>query len=184
MKNLGYYIIENLMSKESCKKFTEKIIAESKLDVSNPRKNFMIHPSIPGNSVYNKEWDPEQEFNKIIKFAENFIKENYDLNKNTFELKRFFFHTMLKGAEIEAHADDGDEYLNKPEDERHYSAVFVLNENYEGGKMFFPNLQTKHKLKEGSLIIFPGDIKRTHGVEEITKGFRVSMPIFFRNYTK
>lgn len=184
MKNLGYYIIEDLMSKESCQKFTKKIIKESKLDLSNPRKNFMIHPSIPGDSVDNKEWDPKQEFNKIIKFAEKFIKEKYDLTKNTFELKRFFFHTMLEGAKIEAHADDGDEYPNKPKDESHYSAVFVLNENYEGGEMSFPNLKTKHKLKEGSLIIFPGDVKRTHEVEIIKKGFRVSMPIFFRNYTK
>lgn len=183
MENLGYYIIENLISQKNCNFFREKILSESKKDISNPRKNFLIHPSIPDNTINSKEWDPNQELNKIIKFAEKFIKNNFKLEENILELKRFFFHTMLEGARIEPHADDGDIYEGKKENEKHYSAVLVLNNDYEGGKMFFPYLKKEHKLKAGSLIIFPGDKKRTHGVETIEKGLRISMPIFFKNYT-
>jgi predicted 2-oxoglutarate/Fe(II)-dependent dioxygenase YbiX len=72
-------------------------------------------------------------------------------------------------------------YPGKPAIEEHYSAILMLNSDYEGGELYFVHHGVEVKLEAGDLIMFRGNAENLHGVREITKGKRINVIIFFRN---
>lgn len=57
--------------------------------------------------------------------------------------------------------------------------IFYINDNYEGGEIYFPNQNLEFKPKAGSGYIFPGDMNYIHGVREIKSGTRYTLPVFW-----
>jgi hypothetical protein len=56
---------------------------------------------------------------------------------------------------------------------KHYTSMLYLNEDYEGGELYFPmHNDFTIKPKTGMLAIFSGDINHPHGVKQITNGTR------------
>lgn len=68
-----------------------------------------------------------------------------------------------------------------PNDFPHYdlSSLFYLNEDYEGGELYFPLQNVKFKPKKGAAYFFPGDKNYIHGVTEIKSGIRYTCPFFW-----
>lgn len=63
---------------------------------------------------------------------------------------------------------------------KNYSTIIYLNEDFEGGELFFPqydNLTLKPEI--GTMICFKGDSKHLHGVKKITSGIRYTISIFW-----
>jgi len=60
-----------------------------------------------------------------------------------------------------------------------YSFVVYLNDNYEGGEIYWPNHKVLLKPKAGSLVIFPSKEPYQHSVKEITKGNKIFIPHFW-----
>jgi hypothetical protein len=69
----------------------------------------------------------------------------------------------------------------KPNDFPHYdlAGLFYLNDDYEGGELYFPEQEIQFKPKAGSAYFFPGDMNYIHGVTEITSGIRYVCPFFW-----
>ena len=182
---MDYYLFEEIIPIETARDFAKIIYTLAEDDIHNPRahfKFFSLQSQLDnGNWGPIFDWDPNHYVSQAISFAEEFIKNNFII-ENSFDLKRCFAHVMDTGAEIEPHIDDGDIYENKPKQEKHYSAVIVLNDDYNGGEFYFTNLNEPVSLSAGSMIIFRGDTLRKHGVTKVTSGYRVSIPIFFRDY--
>jgi hypothetical protein len=59
------------------------------------------------------------------------------------------------------------------------SSLFYLNDDYEGGELYFPLQNIKFKPKRGSAYFFPGDRNYIHGVTEIKSGIRYTCPFFW-----
>jgi Rps23 Pro-64 3,4-dihydroxylase Tpa1-like proline 4-hydroxylase len=59
---------------------------------------------------------------------------------------------------------------------RAYASVIYLNDEYEGGDIYFPRLSARIQPDKGLLLGFRGDFSHEHGVEEITQGVRYTMP--------
>ena len=57
--------------------------------------------------------------------------------------------------------------------------VFYLNDDYEGGELYFPLQGIEFKPKPGAAYFFPGDKNYIHGVRPITKGVRYTAPFFW-----
>ena len=57
--------------------------------------------------------------------------------------------------------------------------VFYLNEDYEGGELFFPLQNIKFKPKARAAYFFPGDKNYIHGVTKVTSGTRFTAPFFW-----
>lgn len=57
--------------------------------------------------------------------------------------------------------------------------VFYLNDDYEGGELYFPLQGIEFKPKPGAGYFFPGDKNYIHGVRPITKGIRYTLPYFW-----
>jgi hypothetical protein len=69
----------------------------------------------------------------------------------------------------------------KPNDFPHYdvAGLFYINDNYEGGDLYFPEQNIQFKPKAGAAYFFPGDKNYIHGVTEITSGARYTCPFFW-----
>jgi hypothetical protein len=69
----------------------------------------------------------------------------------------------------------------KPNDFPWYdlAGLFYLNDDYEGGELYFPNQGIQFKPKAGAAYFFPGDMNYIHGVTEITSGIRYTVPFFW-----
>ena len=73
------------------------------------------------------------------------------------------------------------ENAGKPNDFPWYdiAGLFYLNDDYEGGELYFPNQKIQFKPKAGSAYFFPGDMNYIHGVTPIESGIRYVIPFFF-----
>jgi hypothetical protein len=60
-----------------------------------------------------------------------------------------------------------------------YVGILYLNEDYEGGLLYFPDHKIEISPKTGQFIMFPGGHTNVHGVSEITKGSRYTMVSFW-----
>lgn len=69
----------------------------------------------------------------------------------------------------------------KPNDFPYYdiAGLFYLNDDYEGGELYFPNQGIQFKPKPGAAYFFPGDMNYIHGVTEIKSGIRYVCPFFW-----
>ena len=81
-------------------------------------------------------------------------------------------------ADKELHEGEG---RGKPNDFPYYdiSGLFYLNEDYEGGELYFPNQGIQFNPKAGAAYFFPGDMNYIHGVTEIKSGIRYVCPFFW-----
>lgn len=59
------------------------------------------------------------------------------------------------------------------------SSLFYLNDDYEGGELYFPKQGIQFKPKKGAAYFFPGDMNYIHGVTEIKSGIRYTCPFFW-----
>lgn len=90
----------------------------------------------------------------------------------------------LPGQLQKPHADkelhDGPD-AGKPNDFPWYdlASLFYLNDDYEGGELYFPNQGIQFKPKRGAAYFFPGDKNFIHGVSEIKSGIRYTCPFFW-----
>lgn len=90
----------------------------------------------------------------------------------------------LPGQFQNPHADkelhDGPD-AGLPNDFPYYdlSSLFYLNDDYEGGELYFPLQGVQFKPKKGAAYFFPGDMNYIHGVTEIKNGTRYTCPFFW-----
>lgn len=84
------------------------------------------------------------------------------------------------GYEQHPHADgeevDGGEH---PYSYRKFGCVYYLNDDYEGGELYFPNFDIEIKPQSNMVIFFPGDVLHLHGVRNVTKGVRHTIASFW-----
>jgi hypothetical protein len=86
----------------------------------------------------------------------------------------------MEGYRQEPHADK--QLQNgEPNDFPWYdlAGLFYLNDDYEGGELYFLNQEIEFKPKPGAAYFFPGDVGYSHGVKEITSGIRYVIPFFW-----
>lgn len=73
------------------------------------------------------------------------------------------------------------EVEGKPNDFPFYdiAGLFYINDDYEGGELYFPEQNIQFKPKAGAAYFFPGDKNYIHGVTEIKSGTRYTCPFFW-----
>jgi hypothetical protein len=112
------------------------------------------------------------------------IKELYseaDIFPDLCQVVRWF-----PGMEQQPHADDmTDSKDTEAFHHRHYGAILYLNDNYSGGKTYYPQHNFEITPVKGRLAIHPGDTEHYHGVTKVEGGIRYTMASFWtRNKDK
>ena len=62
---------------------------------------------------------------------------------------------------------------------RKFGCVYYLNDDYDGGEIWFPNFNMEMKPKKNMLAFFPGDVNHLHGVRNVTNGVRHTIASFW-----
>lgn len=169
------YVVENFITEE------ESQILNCYIRTNSVWEKNAAH-EVWNNRVHNVEMFTEQEV-KIV--AQNIIDStkhkiesllNVELASNAPSIARW-----LPGNGQAPHADkqlpDGTPNMYPQND---ISSLVYLNEDYEGGEIFFPNQEIQIKPPKNGLIFFPGDIFFLHGVTTVTSGVRYTMPSFWK----
>jgi hypothetical protein len=112
------------------------------------------------------------------KIIESFELVN-DIYPETVILTRFG-----PGAYHPVHADNSlrDErgnWVPNHSPRRELSAIYYLNEDFEGGELVFDQQRLAIKPRVGLLVAFPGDGPHAHEVLPVRTGVRYAMPIWF-----
>ena len=86
----------------------------------------------------------------------------------TFNIKKY-----NSGMAMGSHFDqlDGDKTLR-------YSMVMYLNDDYDGGELFYPEYDFSYRPKRKDLVLHDGNI--LHGVSEVTDGERYNLTVVIR----
>ncbi len=90
-----------------------------------------------------------------------------------------------KGRHMNRHRDDGWTDAEVYMRQRAYTTITYLNDNFTGGETFIAseNGDYLNKPKKGSVVILKSTPENAHGVNAITSGYRITLPIWFtRNY--
>jgi len=85
------------------------------------------------------------------------------------------FQRLYAGTELISHFDKYSDKLVE------YAAVLYLNNDYNGGELFFPKFDYEIKPEPGTLIIFPSTEQFEHGVRPVKEGpVRYVIPVFIK----
>jgi predicted 2-oxoglutarate/Fe(II)-dependent dioxygenase YbiX len=85
-----------------------------------------------------------------------------------------------EGLHMPAHADNAN-----PDGSPHgmawrnFSSIVYLNDDYDGGELYFMALDAFIRPKSGMLIAFTGGFHHEHAVLKVTRGKRLTMPAFY-----
>lgn len=79
---------------------------------------------------------------------------------------------------IQKEDEDVPDYLSKWSG--HLSSVIYLNDDYEGGELYFKDLDIYIKPEAGDYITFPGNRHYQHGVTEVTGAVRYTLSTWVR----
>ena len=85
-----------------------------------------------------------------------------------------------EGYDLEPHADAENPagLAPHPYPWRNFAMVTFLNQDFDGGVLYFPNQKLEIQPKAGYTIFFPGTLEYLHGVSRITKGNRYTIASF------
>lgn len=75
------------------------------------------------------------------------------------------------GTQFRVHADHGPTYVAT------ISAVIYLNDDYEGGELYFPRFDVDLKPKRGDIAIFPSTFIYEHASKEMIRGIKYAVVV-------
>lgn len=112
------------------------------------------------------------------------------LDKTQKEIEYFFGRQLEEGfpglrewnvGEFQPLHADGEDTEGHPNEAYivDYGSVLYLNDDYEGGEIYFPDHSIDIKPKAGTLIFFPSNNFYNHGVREIASGKRYTSAQFW-----
>jgi Rps23 Pro-64 3,4-dihydroxylase Tpa1-like proline 4-hydroxylase len=107
--------------------------------------------------------------NTMLDFAEHALR----YPETTYGINKYF-----EGQYMGPHVD-----WNEFNSDITYTIVVYLNDDYEGGELFFvdPSIDIKIKPKAGSIVMFPSNMPYLHQSCEITKGRKMLITHHWKN---
>lgn len=133
-----------------------------------------LAPNDPSLSNFNLELDHFDNLRNRFKQACEMFFER-ELRPNTSHAQKWDV-----GGFAAPHSDNSDHDGNPNAFEiNKYVGILYLNNDYEGGELYFPDHNLEFKPTMGQYIMFPGGHENIHGVKEITAGTRYTMVSFW-----
>lgn len=106
--------------------------------------------------------------NKVLKV----IEPNLTITEELYRIKR-----LTEGRAIDVHYDNVMDFSLKS------GVVLYLNDNFNGGEIFYPEFDFQYKPKANTLIIHPASEQYRHGVKEVIGDTRYSLAFFLSTLT-
>lgn len=186
-------IISGLWKYENVFKDPSKIIENAESILSGDDKRYFWKISAVGDGVYKKEYRDCVDF-KLTKdmklkhldkdkqyIMKDLYDECYDAQKIAVDHYSSLYNISLDyweafnlikyvpGNNFKIHSDDGYSYRAV------VSVVCYLNDDYEGGELYFNNFGLPIKPKAGDIYVFPSTYLFSHAAMPVTSGTKYSM---------
>lgn len=187
---LGINVYRNGLSDQQCKKFID--ILESNLngqtqfqwsgahvttseDVDLEARNAKdfkfnstgLGPRTKENSAL---YDMHEEIFQRVKLCVDDYGRYWGVGINSYEAFNFVKYEG-SGTHFKIHADHGPTYVTT------VSIVVYLNDDYEGGEIWFPRFDLSHKPKTGDIVVFPSTYIYEHASQDMISGTKYSVVI-------
>ena len=130
-------------------------------EYGNGEKEFTFHANFENSEVLDL-------LNRYGKLVWDFVSNNYPGPFVGFDSSKTHIARFSEGFGMHEHFDS-----TRPND---IATLIYLNDDYEGGSIYFPELNIEVKPDAGDLICFPDTPDFVHGVKPITKGIRYTSP--------
>lgn len=169
---------DEFLSKEEVKQFLDVIQNTDAWEKSSVK--FWNDRVISFSNIKNK-FGPELENLSldILSRIKNFITTEYGLDKNIVtgatSICRWF-----PGMEQTPHADDMTNTKIKGYENNAFGCIIYLNQDYAGGKTYYPDYKIEVEPRAGKLAVHPGDTNHLHGVTKIEENIRYTLSCFWR----
>ena len=166
-------ILSNFVSKEDCDlgiKLINQYKNNNELIAFKDNPNVLIAPQTNAVTDLLKKYSIL--INKEHKKYNGFIPQLY----TTEGFLSLWENKTSAGVHVDSHK--GYEFLQ-------FATIFYLNDDFEGGKLFFPNQNYIYKPKKGDAVIFPcGGTEYPHGVTEVKNGLRYTIAMWHTSHGK
>jgi Rps23 Pro-64 3,4-dihydroxylase Tpa1-like proline 4-hydroxylase len=97
-----------------------------------------------------------------------------DCSGEPLKMESFTLVRYTKGQFFSEHSDGGEGFSRK------LSIVIYLNDDYEGGEIYFRNLNLTMKPRTNSLVIFPSTEEFVHEAKPVLSGTKYVITSFWR----
>jgi hypothetical protein len=115
--------------------------------------------------TYQEYWSDKSIAFTDLNFCQKLIKKIKPFFGNGYYLPVFSeIHRQKIGEGMDEHCDMGSR------SDLLRSMLFYINDDYEGGELYFPAIGFQYKPKPGDFITFPSYEKYTHGVRPVLSG--------------
>lgn len=174
--------VDNFLSDEEC---------DTAMSIINKYKvNYEATHSYPIHSLPEYQFGDKQEENFTHKMKNRMLKTGEALYGLPLIIDQGFQYIIHPtGTYIDPHTDILDitepDYENDSYEEQltqfpylwsgHLSVLAYLNDDYEGGELYFPDIDYAIRPKKRMLITFPGSLHYVHGVAKIESGVRYTL---------
>ena len=113
--------------------------------------------------------------NKLEKRYIEFAKENlfFPVDPDFTTLKNYVYWEA--GKEMAPHYDNFHVEHAFPV---MYGCIYYINDNFDGGELYYPGLDLEYKPVAGEMIIHPGTKEYVHGVKAALNGVRITASSF------
>ena len=101
----------------------------------------------------------------------SFVLNNYNSKFDHFIDEKTHIAKFVEGKGMHEHFD-----VSRPND---IATLVYLNNDYDGGDIYFPKYEMSFKPEPGDLLCFPDNPSFVHGVKPIIKGTRFTLPRWF-----
>jgi predicted 2-oxoglutarate/Fe(II)-dependent dioxygenase YbiX len=163
--------VKGFMHEDDYKKIYEYAVKNDELfsEFGNSEQEFKVH--IRGQI---DQIDPE--INRVIesnaKRVYDFVREKYsETDFAPFDETKTHIARFGAGAQMHEHFDS-----SRPND---IATLIYINDDYEGGEIYFPDYDVSIKPQSGDLVCFPDNPSFIHGVRVIISGVRYTTPRWF-----
>lgn len=132
-----------------------------------------------GRVIYNNQFENLEEENRNLLYSINKkISLDYSLSEDIYP--EYLGLVKWEIGDVQHPHADGEEVNGKHQFYwRNFGCVLYLNDDYDGGEIYFPNQNIEIKPKPNTLVFFPGTLEFLHGVNPITKGIRYTLTSFW-----
>lgn len=177
--SLDFVVRENFLTPEECRLLHETFAANRDLikqDVNNDYWNGRI---IFAHDLLQKSPEAAELLKTASQRTVKALADFYAFKKTLYADTVQLVH-WPEGKFMPPHADNC-EPDGKPNDVpwRDYGAVIYVNDDYEGGELYFTKLDMVLRPKAGMLAAFPATLSHEHAVLKVAKGERVTLPAFY-----
>lgn len=139
----------------------------------NPKKYNMLQIAFPsadkGSDINSAKINGQLQV--IQDCLENYCA-TYEVSYNPAESTHWNILKYDVGHKFTRHHDDDGDFKSR------ISLVFYLNDDYEGGELFFHHLNLKIKPQANDLVIFPSSYLFSHSTKPVISGTRYSITRF------